>query len=556
MQSLVTVAVISENGADSASDLTGADSQTYEYIEVLPLSSSASGGLAATCKLAIETAKGDFIIFVTPGNVLLPTFVENAVALFQSYPNTAIVVCAAAHADTQGEIQGPYIQPDFDGPMAGASRTLAKFLLTSDELHSSTMMFSLAWFRQIGHIDESYETLAVREYVLRCVAASANIAYTAAPQALICRREEDEVIAERAALRLMEYCRLVIRYTGTQYHDALAGFAPAIAARMNQDLTQFKSRFPDAYEQSRSALETQVRSAMESLAQLPAAAAVSNPLISVVIPYTGRLGELSRALATLAGQDYVNWEAVIVADHAPDPTGLVAHIGLSSRARVVNTVRGHGGPSGSRNLGLSCANGDIIAYLDEDNRFEAGYLGAIARAFTEPSVMVTAGKARIAVVTADGGVLEVRGSALGASDGGVSPAVNRVPLNAIAHRRSCTAISGVFNPSFGLLEDWEFLIRLGRAFPVTPLNAHACILCFDLLLRGHELFSRHTSEQWLEYTGRLQDIYNTYPVRNDLDQTGRQEYAAKLQSIVQTGVKSPGDSMKIMAFVEALAGIS
>lgn len=556
MESLVTIAVISENGADSTRALTSARSQTYKNIEVLDLHHAGSG-FAAACNSAIEMAKGEFITFMRAEDVLLPTFVEETIALFQAYPGVAITACAAAHADADGDIQGSYIQPDFDGSIVAAKCSLADFLLKSHEPHSATMVFSLASCRQMGFIDTSYAMLPIREYLLRCAAASASVACTAKPQALMGRNDDDEITPERSALSLVEYCRLVTRYTGTPYHERLAGFGPAIAGRISQHLTEFKNRFPAAYEESQSAFQTLVRPAIENLAHVPAAAANPSPLISVIIPYTGRVGELSRALSTLAGQDYVKWEAIVIADHVPDPTGLIAYMGLSSRARVAQTLRGYGGPGGSRNLGLACANGDIVTYLDEDNRFEAGYLAKVASAFAEPSVMVTAGNVRIAVVTTDGGVLDVRRSALGSSsEGGVSPAVNRVPLNAIAHRRSCTAITGVFNQSFHVLEDWEFLIRLNRTFPITPLNAPACILCFDMLLRGHELFSRRTSEEWLDYTSRLQDIYNTYPVRDDHDQSSRQEYVAKLQSIVQAGVKSSGESRTIMTFVESLAGIS
>lgn len=301
-----------------------------------------------------------------------------------------------------------------------------------------------------------------------------------------------------------------------------------------------------------SGLSTAVDTAFEKV-QAPSES--TSRRISVIVPFTGRIGDLSRALGTIAAQRYGDWEAIVACDGAPDPSGLIAGMGLTERVHVVRTLRDGCGPGGARNAGLHCATGEIVAYLDDDNRYEAGYLQAVARAFADPAVMVTAGRARVAVVTEDGGVLDVRDSALGTlSAGGISAAANRVPLNAVAHRRACLVKAGLFNARFRVLEDWEFLLRLSRAFAITPIDAPACILCLRSDLRGHHVFSRHTSEQWSEFAARVQDIYNAFPAIGQAELHERERYAQQLQTIVQAGVRSAGESNHIMSFIEALGG--
>jgi glycosyltransferase involved in cell wall biosynthesis len=91
------------------------------------------------------------------------------------------------------------------------------------------------------------------------------------------------------------------------------------------------------------------------------------PLISVIIPCCGRKAELKAALGSLLEQTFPDWEAhVVFNDHA-----LAGEAWLLRDRRICyhSSENAENNPAALRNLGLSCARGDYIAYLDDDDRY-------------------------------------------------------------------------------------------------------------------------------------------------------------------------------------------
>jgi hypothetical protein len=104
----------------------------------------------------------------------------------------------------------------------------------------------------------------------------------------------------------------------------------------------------------------------------PPAAPLSNlgplapqPLVSVVLPTSNRPALLRDALASLAGQSYTNWEAVVVNDGGEDLQlpDAVAH--KASYCRLAERK----GAAHARNVALRTARGAVIAFLDDDDIF-------------------------------------------------------------------------------------------------------------------------------------------------------------------------------------------
>ncbi len=99
--------------------------------------------------------------------------------------------------------------------------------------------------------------------------------------------------------------------------------------------------------------------------------------MSVVIPvYNGEM-HLADAVKCLQGQDFTDWEAVIVDDGSTDATPQIAD-GLArhdNRIRVLH--QSNGGVSVARNHGLDEARGDWIVWLDADDAYVPGALRRI-----------------------------------------------------------------------------------------------------------------------------------------------------------------------------------
>ncbi|MBE7699692.1 glycosyltransferase family 2 protein [Oerskovia sp. Sa1BUA8] len=98
-----------------------------------------------------------------------------------------------------------------------------------------------------------------------------------------------------------------------------------------------------------------------------AAAAVAEPLVSVVVA-TNRGGPfLAEALASVAAQTYPHVELVVVDDGSPDPAvirDLVEQAGVGTVLRLDPS-----GVSVARNTGVRHTRGSLLAFLDDDDRW-------------------------------------------------------------------------------------------------------------------------------------------------------------------------------------------
>ena len=126
----------------------------------------------------------------------------------------------------------------------------------------------------------------------------------------------------------------------------------------------------------------------------------------------------------------------------------------------VRVLRGEGrGACAARNLALDVARGDVITYLDDDNRFDPHWLKAVVLAFRDRPEVGCAYGAR---VTDDGGRV-VAAEATGRPWIHFSPwdpvgvrQGNLVDMNVLAHRRGDER----FDEALAVCGDWDLLLQL------------------------------------------------------------------------------------------------
>ena len=101
--------------------------------------------------------------------------------------------------------------------------------------------------------------------------------------------------------------------------------------------------------------------------------------VTAVIPTCRRPVLLLRALRSVAAQEAVPAEIVIVNDGPPaDLPAICEAVGESGCSRVVVVASTHpSGPSAARNAGAACASRTWLAFLDDDDEWLPAYLRVV-----------------------------------------------------------------------------------------------------------------------------------------------------------------------------------
>jgi hypothetical protein len=213
--------------------------------------------------------------------------------------------------------------------------------------------------------------------------------------------------------------------------------------------------------------------------------------VSVVIPTYNRADSVMDAIHSVLAQRFGELELIVVDDGSTDDTAVRIAAVADPRLRY---VRGrHAGVSAARNLGVSRAGGELLAFLDSDDLWRADKLACevafLARhpevdaVFTDlekrhgdrvyPSFMrqtAVFSRRLHGAAYPDGLVLEPREMRL--------CLLEEVPIkpSALTLRRTAFDRVGGFDETWSSSEDWEFLLRLARAHRFAYLDRPLAVL--------------------------------------------------------------------------------
>lgn len=114
------------------------------------------------------------------------------------------------------------------------------------------------------------------------------------------------------------------------------------------------------------------------------AADTSAGLVSVIVPTHNRAAQLQRALASVRAQTWRRLQIIVIANGCHDDTAQVARdfqrqLESESPPRIEVVFREFKeslGGARARNIGMDCAHGEYIAFLDDDDRWHPHKLAA------------------------------------------------------------------------------------------------------------------------------------------------------------------------------------
>jgi glycosyltransferase involved in cell wall biosynthesis len=92
-------------------------------------------------------------------------------------------------------------------------------------------------------------------------------------------------------------------------------------------------------------------------------------LVSIVVPCYNGEKTLAETLGSVSSQVYDNWECLIIDDGSTDATGEIAAQFCREDHRFSVIKKQNGGLASARNAGIKGSRGELIAFLDSDDKW-------------------------------------------------------------------------------------------------------------------------------------------------------------------------------------------
>ena len=189
------------------------------------------------------------------------------------------------------------------------------------------------------------------------------------------------------------------------------------------------------------------------------------PLVSVIIPCYGQAAYLEEAIESVLAQTYAQVEVVVVDDGSPDNAAR-----LAGRFPWVRCVRqANAGLAGARNTGIRESEGELLVFLDADDRLLPRALEVgVEELRAHPEAAFAFGRYRR--VGGDGRRLEDDEQPRPDADPySVFLRYNYAGIPATGiFRRSALEEAGNFDETLPGAEDYDLGLRLSRQFAVRP----------------------------------------------------------------------------------------
>jgi CDP-glycerol glycerophosphotransferase len=118
------------------------------------------------------------------------------------------------------------------------------------------------------------------------------------------------------------------------------------------------------------------------------------PEVSVIVPFYGVEEYFEACLESIAGQNFRNFEAILVDDDSPDGSLAIAERFATADARFRVVRRPNGGLGAARNTGIRLARGKYLTFVDSDDALPVGAFWALVSSARRTRSQIVVGSVR------------------------------------------------------------------------------------------------------------------------------------------------------------------
>lgn len=233
-----------------------------------------------------------------------------------------------------------------------------------------------------------------------------------------------------------------------------------------------------------------------------------NPFFSIVIPTYNRANYLPKAIESIVGQTFSDWELIIVDDGSIDNTKEIIQSYKDSRIRYIyqeNAER-----SAARNNGINHVSGDWICFLDSDDEYLPFHLDYLKKFIEEnciqTAMIVTGLRKNLEGLFSDKDFLNLK-----------NPSIHEeIWTQFILPTQTCVSKSimqaNKFDVRFRLWEDTHLWLRIINDYSVYQIEQYTVIQNIHdegTVIQGMKEIKIKEVKQYIEAIADLRDNYST-----------------------------------------------
>lgn len=193
------------------------------------------------------------------------------------------------------------------------------------------------------------------------------------------------------------------------------------------------------------------------------------PLISVIVPTCNRPHLLKRALMSISGQSFGDFEVIIVNDAGCDVSPVVAEFN-DPRFVLINLTVKQG--QSCRNEAFAVARGRYIAYLDDDDLYYPHHLSTVADVIHRCGCSFVYTGCTTVHETPEGTELQREPRVYPPYHPSLIKRDTYIPICSILHEKNLLDRAGMFDPELEFAEDWDLWFRFSRFTRLYHVNEY------------------------------------------------------------------------------------